>query len=74
LIIKQGFLRVKDIETIQKTIIENNAGIRTMAGTVLKNDKTGEIVYTPPQEKDEILELITHLTQNRRIRKKRLVL
>ena len=31
-----------------------------MAGTVLKNDKTGEIVYTPPQEKDEILDLLSN--------------
>ena len=58
LIEKQGFLRLKDIENIQKTIIKNNAGVRTMAGTVLKNDKTGEIVYTPPQEKEEILDLL----------------
>jgi Fic family protein len=64
LIKKQGFLRVKDIETIQKTIIENNAGIRTMVGTVLKNDKTGEIVYTPPQEKDEILDLLNNFLEH----------
>ena len=64
LIKKQGFLRVKDIETIQKTIIENNAGIRAMAGTVLKNDKTGEIVYTPPQEKDEILDLLSNFLEH----------
>ncbi len=56
---KQGFLKLKDIEFLQKTIIENNAGIRSIPGTVLKNDKTGEIVYTPPQEKKEILELLS---------------
>jgi len=64
LIKKQGFLRLKDIETIQKTIIENNAGIRAMAGTVLKNDKTGEVVYTPPQEKDEILDLLSNFLEH----------
>jgi Fic family protein len=64
LIKKQGFLRIKDIETIQKTIIENNAGIRAMSGTVLKNDKTGEIVYTPPQEKDEILDLLSNFLEH----------
>ncbi len=58
LIKSQGFLRLKDIETIQKIIVENNAGIRSMAGTVLKNDRTGETVYTPPQEKVEILDLL----------------
>lgn len=64
LIQKQGFLRIKDIESIQKTIVENNAGIRAMAGTVLKNDKTGEVVYTPPQEKDEILELLSNFLEH----------
>ncbi|HHH55213.1 MAG TPA: Fic family protein [Bacteroidetes bacterium] len=64
LIKKQGFLRIKDIETIQKTIIENNAGIRAMSGTVLKNDKTGEIIYTPPQEKDEILNLLSNFLEH----------
>ena len=58
LIEEQGFLKIKDIELLQKTIVENEAGIRNMAGTVLKNDKTGEVVYTPPQNKDEILELL----------------
>lgn len=60
---KQGFLRLKDIEELQNTIVENNAGIRNMPGTVLKNDKTGEIVYTPPQEKSEILDLISNFLE-----------
>jgi Fic family protein len=64
LIKEQGFLRIKDIETIQRTIIENNAGIRSMTGTVLKNDKTDEIVYTPPQEKDEILDLLSNFLEH----------
>lgn len=64
LIKKQGFLRINDIDSIQKTIVENNAGIRALAGTVLKNDKTGEIVYTPPQEKDEILDLLSNFLEH----------
>ncbi len=60
----QGFLKLKDIEYLQKVIIENNAGIRSMAGTVLKNDKTGEVVYTPPQEKDEILDLLSNFLEH----------
>ncbi len=60
---KQGFLRMKDLEIMQKTIVENNAGIRAMAGTVLKNDRTGEVVYTPPQEKDEILDLLSNFLE-----------
>jgi hypothetical protein len=44
LIKEQGFLKLKDIETIQKTIIENNAGIRSMANFLqLQNDFTEEL-------------------------------
>jgi len=69
LIQKQGFLRIKDIKSIQKTIVENSAGIRAMAGTVLKNDRTGEIVYTPPQEKDEIFDLLSNFLEHFNINK-----
>ncbi|MXV37539.1 Fic family protein [Flavobacteriaceae bacterium Ap0902] len=64
LIKKQGFLKIKDIEAIQKTIIENNAGIRSIPGTVLKNDKTGEVIYTPPQDKYEILDLLSNFLEH----------
>jgi Fic family protein len=57
---KQGFLRVNDIIKIQQDLIENNAGIRSTPGTVLKNDQTGEVVYTPPQDKAQIEELLTN--------------
>ncbi|MDA3860271.1 MAG: Fic family protein [Melioribacteraceae bacterium] len=60
----QGFLRLKDIEKIQSEIVENSAGIRSLTGTVLKNDKTGEIVYTPPQEKKEILDLLSNFLEH----------
>lgn len=59
-IYNHGFIKLKDLVELQETIIENNAGIRSMAGTVLKNDKTGEVVYTPPQEKEEILDLLSN--------------
>ncbi|AXG68822.1 adenosine monophosphate-protein transferase SoFic [Kordia sp. SMS9] len=61
---KQGFLKLKDIELLQKTIIENDAGIRNMPGTVLKNDTTGEVVYTPPQEKQVILDLLGNFLEH----------
>lgn len=57
---KQGFIRVNDIIDIQQELVDNTAGIRSTPGTVLKNDKTGEIVYTPPQDKAEIQELLTN--------------
>lgn len=63
LIKKQGFLRVNDIIKIQHELIGNDAGIRNMPGTVLKNDTTGEVVYTPPQEKKEILDLLSNFIE-----------
>ena len=60
LVKKQGFLRVNDIVSIQQELVDDTAGIRSTPGTVLKNDKTGEVVYTPPQDKAEILDLLTN--------------
>lgn len=57
---RQGFLSVNDLVRIQQELIGNNAGIRSTPGTVLKNDTTGEVVYTPPQDKAEILDLLTN--------------
>ncbi|PID93240.1 MAG: addiction module protein [Bacteroidetes bacterium] len=64
LVQKQRFLKVNDIISIQQQLIDNTAGIRSTPGTVLKNDKTGEIVYTPPQDKSEILDLLTNFIQH----------
>lgn len=60
LVQKQGFLKVNDIVSVQQKLVDNTAGIRSTPGTVLKNDKTGEVVYTPPQDKAEILDLLTN--------------
>ena len=54
-------LTLNDIVEIQSIITGNSAGIRKQLGTVLKNDKTGEVIYTPPQSYDEILELLNNL-------------
>ena len=56
----QGFLKVNDIVCIQQELVDNKAGIRNTPGTVLKNDKTDEIVYVPPQNKEEILDLMSN--------------
>ena len=49
------------IVAIQQDIEKNRAGIRRLPGTVLKNQTTGEIVYTPPSSEREILELMSNL-------------
>jgi Fic family protein len=56
-----GLITLNDILTIQAGIEENRAGFRKLPGTALKNDQTGETVYTPPQHPDEIVRLMTNL-------------
>jgi len=58
---KQGFLNINNIIDIQKEIKQNDAGIRTQSGTVIKNGTTGDIIHTPPQNYDEILKLMKNL-------------
>lgn len=50
----------KHILLIQKELLENNAGFRTQAGTKLINSK-GQVVYTPPQNANDILDLMANL-------------
>ncbi len=56
-----GLLTNNDILKIHACIEENRAGYRKLSGTALKNDQTGEIVYTPPQHYDEIVALMSNL-------------
>ena len=58
---KTKLLTQNDILKIQSIITGNSAGIRKQIGTVLKNDKTGDIIYTPPQYYDEIMNLLENL-------------
>ncbi len=57
---KEKLLLNKHILTIQKELLENNAGFRTQAGTKLVNS-LGQVVYTPPQHPTEILDLMSNL-------------
>jgi Fic family protein len=59
----QGLLTNKTILEIQETLEGNNAGFRKLPGTALKNTQTGETVYLPPQDQNEILRLMTNLEQ-----------
>ena len=46
---------------IQSIIEENNAGFRRVPGTTLKNDGTGELVYMPPQDGNDVILLMNNL-------------
>jgi Fic family protein len=54
-------LLVNDIIKIQEVLENNKAGLRKLPGTTLKNDKTGEIVYQPPQDAETIKVLMQNL-------------
>lgn len=63
LISQKGLLTNQTIMQIQQVLEENDAGFRKQVGTTLKNETTGEVVYTPPQTYDEIVELMDNLEQ-----------
>ncbi len=46
---------------MHKKLEGNDAGFRRQSGTQLKNDATGEIVYTPPQDPKDVLDYMTNL-------------
>ncbi|PQJ29656.1 Fic family protein [Rubritalea profundi] len=56
-----GLIRLDTILAIQAEIEQNEAGLRALPGTMLKNDRTGETIYQPPQSKLEVEQLMTNL-------------
>lgn len=60
---QKGFLNTNSIVSIQQKLEENNAGIRRLPGTALRNGATGEVIYTPPDDYDTILELMRNLEE-----------
>jgi len=60
---KNKLITNKHILQIQQTLEQNDAGYRKNSGTVLKNERTGEIVYTPPQDYPTIDKLMNNLVE-----------
>lgn len=60
---KQKLIRLNDLLTIQASLEHNHAGLRRLPGTDLKNTRTGEVVYTPPQHAQEIETLMHNLVE-----------
>lgn len=56
-------ITVNRLLEIHKVLERNDAGLRRLPGTELKNDRTGEIVYVPPQSYEKIVELMSNLEQ-----------
>jgi len=61
LISKSELITNRSILKIQEVLEGNKAGFRKLPGTVLKSSSSGEVIYTPPQNPEEIKELMTNL-------------
>ena len=61
LVKKNGLLTNNFILQIQELVEGNKAGFRKLPGTQLLKDATGEVVYTPPQDHDTIISLMSNL-------------
>ncbi len=60
-LLKFGFISVNSLVRIQEVLEPGKGGIRKLPGTVIKNDKTGEIVHIPPQSENEVRESLKNL-------------
>lgn len=56
-----GLITSNDIIKMRSIIAGDDASFRKTPGTTLKNDRTGEVIYTPPQHPDEIIHLMSNL-------------
>lgn len=61
LVESKSFISTNDIVRVHEIIEPNKGGIRKLPGTVIKNDFTGEIVHTPPQNESDIRSLMHNL-------------
>lgn len=67
--LREGFEKVAKTEILTSRMIvdiyqrikNNSAGFRTTPGTMLKNESTGQIIYTPPQSYDEVVDRMSNL-------------
>lgn len=69
--LKKGFdqvrqleiVRLGDILDIQQSLEKNKAGFRKLPGTELKNQQTGKVIYTPPQDPGQVEILMGNLVE-----------
>lgn len=60
---EHGFLHTNSYLKIQAVLEPNKHGIRRMPGTKIQNDRTKEVVYTPPEGHDVIAEKLKNFDQ-----------
>jgi len=60
---KLGLITNNHILEVQAQLVDNRAGFRKVPGTALLNEQTGEKVYTPPQDAQQIETLMRNLEE-----------
>ena len=55
---ESGLIRLATVLRVQEQVEQNNAGLRKLPGTVLKNQSTGAVVYEPPQDARQVAKLM----------------
>lgn len=63
LVKKDHLITISHILSIHKKLEDNDAGFRKLPGTELRNDRTGETVYVPPQNNEDIKSLMANLLE-----------
>ncbi len=63
LVRNKNILALNDIKRIQEVLEQNSAGFRTTPGTQLKRSSDEAVIYTPPQDGQRIVELMSNLEQ-----------
>lgn len=63
LVRNKNILTLNDIKRIQEVLEQNSASFRTTPGTQLKRSSDGAVIYTPPQDGQHIVELMSNLEQ-----------
>lgn len=60
---ERGFLSTNGIIQIQQELEQNQAGLRRLPGTSLRNDRTKEVIYTPPDDQVALNNLMRNLEE-----------
>lgn len=58
---ERGFVSTNGILSIQQELEANQAGIRRLPGKALRNDRTGKVIYTPPDAPAVLRALMSNL-------------
>lgn len=60
---EKGFLSTNGIVQIQEELEQNQAGLSRLPGTSLRNDRTNEVIYTPPDSQTVLNQLMHNLEE-----------